>query len=112
MELLSLGRGVSSRNSSAFGNSIKLIRGKVSQGLFEAAGPCDFDGVQFGGRAQAKIDSSIARGKIARSRPYRSGLRHSAGCHLENCVKAIPVAPGSDRFERYPVVTAGDLIVK
>ena len=56
------GRGCS---AGAFLKRVNSVHGEFLESLCEAAGPSDFDGVEFGDGAEAEVDAHIATGIVA-----------------------------------------------
>lgn len=46
------------------------VDGETWEMLDEAAGPADFDGIDFGGGAEAEVDAHVAIGDVARAAAY------------------------------------------
>ena len=89
-----------------------LVGGDVFEGLDDAAGPVDFDGVGLFGCAEAEVGSLVAGGEIAAAGGDGHPLRAGGGGEFDLCADGVAVAAMADEQQGEPVVGGFDFVAE
>src|SRR5258707_498954 len=88
------------------------VKRHTAQAVQLPTGPANLEFVDAAFLAEAEVHARIVSGQVAFPGPHAGVLNEIAGSELQARTDAVPVAPGSDGSDGYPVPRTGGVLKK